>query len=177
RRVRDECSLVDLRAFAFELEQRHPISFSTNRFQFPEKPTTAEPIPFGAFGVLPSGAALPSVRSVARHPRRFFALVVVAAAAVVVGAASPAAAFVPFDRSVAVNSSRFGGAHRKPPPPPPPSPTGYDVSYPQCSSTLPKSPTFGIVGVNGGRAYATNACLASEYAWATTSTSTTYPKV
>jgi len=114
---------------------------------------------------------------VARHPRRFFALVVVAAAAVVVGAASPAAAFVPFDRSVAVASSRFGGAHRKPPPPPPPSPTGYDVSYPQCSSTLPKSPTFGIVGVNGGRAYATNACLASEYAWATTSTSTAYPKV
>jgi len=56
------------------------------------------------------------------------------------------------------------------------SPLGYDVSYPQCSSSLPKAPSFGIVGVNGGRVYAANPCLASEYAWAQTSTTTSYPK-
>jgi hypothetical protein len=54
---------------------------------------------------------------------------------------------------------------------------GYDVSYPQCSSSLPKSPPFAIVGVTGGRAYATNPCLAAEYAWAQTATSTTYPRI
>jgi hypothetical protein len=59
----------------------------------------------------------------------------------------------------------------------PPPPVAYDVSYPQCSSSLPKSPTFAIVGVNGGRAYATNPCLATEYTWAKTATATGYPKV
>ncbi|HET9092378.1 MAG TPA: hypothetical protein VFN50_08210 [Acidimicrobiales bacterium] len=38
-------------------------------------------------------------------------------------------------------------------------PTGNDVSYPQCASTLPASPAFGIVGVNGGLANDLNACL------------------
>ncbi|HJT38674.1 MAG TPA: hypothetical protein VJ818_09630 [Actinomycetota bacterium] len=64
----------------------------------------------------------------------------------------------------------------KPKPAPQPTSNGYDVSFPQCSSSLPKSPSFGIVGVNGGLAYSGNSCLASEYAWAQTSTSTTYPK-
>jgi hypothetical protein len=64
----------------------------------------------------------------------------------------------------------------KPKPSPQPASTGYDVSFPQCSSILPKSPAFAIVGVNGGLAYSGNSCLASEYAWAQTSTSTTYPK-
>jgi len=90
----------------------------------------------------------------------------------VVGIALPAIAFVPYD-----GAGAFAKAAARAPKKPAPSPTGYDVSYPQCSSALPKSPTFGIVGVNGGRAYATNSCLASEYAWATTSTSTAYPKV
>lgn len=45
--------------------------------------------------------------------------------------------------------------------------TGYDVSYPQCSTgSLPNKPAFGIVGVSDGLAYGTNPCLASEYAWA-----------
>src|SRR5437899_2627639 len=61
--------------------------------------------------------------------------------------------------------------------PPPPASAGYDVSYPQCSSTLPSRPDFGIVGVNGGRAYAANPCLAAQYGWAQTSTTTAYPKL
>jgi hypothetical protein len=50
--------------------------------------------------------------------------------------------------------------------------TGYDVSYPQCSSRLPNKPAFAIVGVNGGLAYSGNSCLAAEYQWAATSTAT-----
>ena len=105
--------------------------------------------------------------------RRFRLLIgAVLTSGLVVGIALPAIAFVPYD-----GAGAFAKAAARTPKKPAPSPTGYDVSYPQCSSTLPKSPTFGIVGVNGGRAYATNSCLASEYAWATTSTSTAYPKV
>jgi hypothetical protein len=48
-------------------------------------------------------------------------------------------------------------------------PTGYDVSYPQCGATLPSNPLFGIVGVNDGIVYSPNPCLASEIAWAQTS--------
>jgi hypothetical protein len=46
------------------------------------------------------------------------------------------------------------------------SPTGNDVSYPQCGKTLPSSQAFGIVGVNDGLANNTNPCLATEIAWA-----------
>jgi len=119
------------------------------------------------------------VPSVARFPVRLFALALIAAAGVVAAAASPAAAFVPYDGSgpVAAPLSLKVAAHAPKKPAPQPSTTGYDISYPQCSSPFPKNPTFGIVGVNGGRVYATNPCLAAEYAWAQSSTSTTYPKV
>lgn len=40
--------------------------------------------------------------------------------------------------------------------------TGYDVSYPQCGASAPGG-AFGIVGVNGGRPFSDNSCLASEY--------------
>jgi hypothetical protein len=47
---------------------------------------------------------------------------------------------------------------------------GYDVSYPQCTTDLLATSAsaagpsqFGIVGVNRGRAYSDNACLADEY--------------
>lgn len=40
--------------------------------------------------------------------------------------------------------------------------TGYDVSYPQCGASAPAG-AFGIVGVNGGRPFSNNSCLASEY--------------
>jgi hypothetical protein len=49
--------------------------------------------------------------------------------------------------------------------------TGYDVSYPQCGSTLPSGGGFGIVGVNGGKAWSANPCLLDEYRWAATRTS------
>ena len=55
--------------------------------------------------------------------------------------------------------------------------TGYDISYPQCSAAFPKSPAFGIVGVNRGLAYSANPCLSNEYAWAQTSNSSTQPHV
>jgi len=51
-------------------------------------------------------------------------------------------------------------------------PIGYDVSYPQCGTALPSDVAFGIVGVNGGRVYSPNPCLApeeleqSQLAWA-----------
>jgi hypothetical protein len=42
---------------------------------------------------------------------------------------------------------------------------GYDVSYPQCGGSLPSNPAFAIVGVNGGRVFSANPCLATELAW------------
>lgn len=50
---------------------------------------------------------------------------------------------------------------------------GYDVSYPQCGSTLPAG-SFGLVGVDGGRPYDVNPCLATEIDWATTTGSPAY---
>ena len=38
---------------------------------------------------------------------------------------------------------------------------GIDVSYPNCSTKLPTA-SFGIVGVNGGRVYNYNSCLAAQ---------------
>ena len=48
--------------------------------------------------------------------------------------------------------------------------SGYDVSYPQCNTSLP-SATFGIAGVNNGIVFSANPCLGtgdgpSELAWA-----------
>jgi hypothetical protein len=43
--------------------------------------------------------------------------------------------------------------------------TGFDVSWPNCSATPPKSPRFGIVGVSDGTGYSQNPCLAQEAAW------------
>lgn len=57
-------------------------------------------------------------------------------------------------------------------------PTGDDVSYPQCTGTLPVGQAFGIVDVNGGTANTTNPCLAVEIIWAQNSTGgTRQPKV
>jgi hypothetical protein len=57
-------------------------------------------------------------------------------------------------------------------------PTGNDVSYPQCGKKLPSGQAFGIVGVNGGLANTTNPCLAKEIVWAQASSgATSQPKV
>lgn len=39
--------------------------------------------------------------------------------------------------------------------------TGVDVSYPNCSTTIPKV-AFGIVGVTGGLVYSYNKCLSAQ---------------
>ncbi len=66
-------------------------------------------------------------------------VVVLLAAALVAGVSSPAAAA---------------------------SPSGADVSWPQCGSVLPADAAFGIVGVNAGTATTTNPCVADQLAWA-----------
>ena len=45
---------------------------------------------------------------------------------------------------------------------------GYDVSFPQCGSRLPKDGAFAIVGVNNGLPWSSNACVRSQYQWAST---------
>jgi hypothetical protein len=43
---------------------------------------------------------------------------------------------------------------------------GYDVSYPQCRSTLPATRSFAIVGINGGAPLTSNKCFAAQVEWA-----------
>jgi hypothetical protein len=43
---------------------------------------------------------------------------------------------------------------------------GYDVSYPQCGTTLPTGQAFAVVGVNGGLSTKANNCLAAQLTWA-----------
>lgn len=43
---------------------------------------------------------------------------------------------------------------------------GYDVSYPQGGTTLPKTRAFGIVGLNGTLANNANPYFTSEFSWA-----------
>lgn len=54
---------------------------------------------------------------------------------------------------------------------------GFDIAFPQCGGSEPNAPAFAIVGVNGGRAFTGNPCLAREYVWALTSSSPVQPRV
>lgn len=56
---------------------------------------------------------------------------------------------------------------------------GYDVSHPQCDTTLPSAPAFAVVGVNGGLSTKANPCLATQLSWAAGSSGsvTTQPDV
>ena len=47
-----------------------------------------------------------------------------------------------------------------------PTQVGYDVSYPQCGTTLPRDRAFAAVGVNGGLSTRANPCLAAQLGWA-----------
>jgi hypothetical protein len=53
-------------------------------------------------------------------------------------------------------------------------PTGNDVSYPQCGHRFPSSPAFGIVGVNGGLANDLNPCLGPSSSYPSYATSELY---
>ncbi|HVA59466.1 MAG TPA: putative Ig domain-containing protein [Mycobacteriales bacterium] len=41
----------------------------------------------------------------------------------------------------------------------------YDVSYPQCGTTLPTAANTSLVGVNDGIVYSANPCLATQAGW------------
>ncbi len=55
------------------------------------------------------------------------------------------------------------------------SPSGYDISYPQCGGDYPAHALFGIVGVNGGLANDANSCFPSELSWAQATPGQTSP--
>jgi hypothetical protein len=44
--------------------------------------------------------------------------------------------------------------------------SAYDISYPQCDTTLPTAANASIVGVNDGIVLSANPCLGSEATWA-----------
>jgi hypothetical protein len=43
---------------------------------------------------------------------------------------------------------------------------GYDVSYPQCDTELPRGRAFAVIGVNGGLSTRANPCLTEQLVWA-----------
>jgi hypothetical protein len=63
-------------------------------------------------------------------------------------------------------TSAFAAPATSPNPTAADSTVGYDVSHPQCGSTLPGDRAFGVVGVNGGLATIANPCLAAQLQWA-----------
>ncbi len=100
---------------------------------------------------LPAGAG--SIRVRAKASARVAGSAWVAVALPVPAAPAPPAVAIPPEPTAVL-------------PTPTPVPVGYDVSWPQCGSTLPIGAAFAIVGVNGGLASTTNPCLAEQLAWA-----------
>lgn len=116
-----------------------------------------------------------NTRAVVRRSIRF-TLPALVAGALVLGVAAPAYAAHP-GRGRGGGGGSVGSTT-----------TGFDVSYPQCGSTLPTPAAFGIVGVNGGLANDSNPCFGpsstypsysqSELYWALTTSvgGTSQPK-
>jgi hypothetical protein len=53
---------------------------------------------------------------------------------------------------------------------------GFDISFPQRDEPEPASPAFAVVGVNGGRAFTGNPCLARQYVWSLGAASQVQPR-
>jgi hypothetical protein len=85
-----------------------------------------------------------------RETRRLTRWAGLVAIGAVAAAALTAATFVPATAAAAATARERGN----------------DVSYPQCGGTLPTASDFGIVGVDGGRPFAVNPCLAEQIGWA-----------
>lgn len=108
-----------------------------------------------------------------RTVRRRALAAVLAALTLLATTAGPILAAEPIDLRDAAPRRTF-----VPPPkdrhPAPPSPAraandeplGHDVSWPQCNDELPAPIGFSVIGVNGGRVYRANPCLADQLAWA-----------
>ena len=43
---------------------------------------------------------------------------------------------------------------------------GHDISHPDCGDEFPNGSAFGVVGINSGRPFSANPCLAAQYRWA-----------
>jgi hypothetical protein len=92
----------------------------------------------------------------ARHLRRFLLTTAFVGAALAV-TGTPALAINPAHDDVALAKPTGPGGN--------PKPRGYDISYPQCGAAYPTNVAFAIVGVNGGRVFSVNPCLADELRW------------
>jgi hypothetical protein len=49
-------------------------------------------------------------------------------------------------------------------------PTGFDISWPQCGGAMPASSSVAIVGADDGHQFSDNPCLRQEAQWASTAT-------
>ncbi|MHB1501420.1 MAG: hypothetical protein ACYCYK_09710 [Candidatus Dormibacteria bacterium] len=83
-----------------------------------------------------------------------------AAIALLLLSATPALAAKPAGKANNSPSSHGGSSS---------TPTGNDISYPQCGGTFPSGQAFGIVGVNDGLANNLNPCLGPDGGGASTS--------
>ncbi len=90
------------------------------------------------------------VREQWRRARRPRVLGGVRRAAVVVVATFLAVGLTPLSASAATTTNVYSGS-------------GYDVSYPNCTDSVPTGSSFGIVGMTGGRPFSTNGCAATEW--------------
>src|SRR5687768_4168188 len=98
-----------------------------------------------------------------RHHRRIRFFAVPAFVLVVAALSTGAAAAAPPQRDVSGPGGAAGGGQDRGGPSK--ATRGYDISYPQCGSPYPANPLFAIVGINGGKVFSGNPCLASQLAW------------